>query len=188
MDWRSSEILKKAYDEYATLPALGGLRASGANFVPGDGPVPCPIMMVGEAPGATEDQERRPFVGQSGMYLNYLLETVHLDRSEVFITNVVKYRPPENRDPEPLEISASLPCLQEEILGIQPQVVCTVGRHALRAAFPDARLKIGDTHGKPWVYQGRWWLPLYHPAAALRGVVSDETMENDIRQLPTLIV
>lgn len=142
--------------------------------VPGDGPVDALIMFVGEAPGFYEDQQGIPFVGAAGRFLNELLEKSGIDRKSVYITNVIKCRPPGNRDPEIAEVVACKHFLDAQIEIISPKVVVTLGRHSMARAFSEE--KISQVHGQPRTVAGQVYFPMYHPAAALhqpslRGVV-----------------
>lgn len=155
--------------------------------VPGTGSPNAQIMFIGEAPGAQEDKLGLPFVGRSGDYLNYLLKLIDLDRDSVFITNVVKHRPPDNRDPQPAEITACKHYLDEQIALIQPAVIATLGRFSMARYFPDA--KISQIHGQP-KYEGdpvMAYYPFFHPAAALRNPNLRRDMENDMKRLPEVI-
>jgi uracil-DNA glycosylase len=138
-----------------------------ATFVPGEGAADARVVFVGEAPGANEDREGRPFVGAAGRFLDTLLAEAGLSRSEIFITNVLKSRPPGNRDPRADEVAHSWPWLEAQLAVIEPEVVVPLGRHAL-ARF-DPAVKIADVHGRPHAAGGRSLFPLYHPAAALHG-------------------
>jgi DNA polymerase len=138
-----------------------------ASFVPGEGAADARVVFVGEAPGANEDREGRPFVGAAGRFLDTLLAEAGLSRPEIFITNVLKSRPPGNRDPRPDEVAHSWPWLEAQLAVIDPEVVVPLGRHALARFDPAA--KIADVHGRPHSAGGRSLFPLYHPAAALHG-------------------
>jgi DNA polymerase len=138
-------------------------------------------MLVGEAPGATEDALGRPFVGRAGQVLDEALAQAGLARADVWITNVVKARPPGNRDPRPAEIAHWLPVLERELALIDPRVVVPLGRHALAHFAPGVR--ISDVHGTVLPFGERVLFPLYHPAAALRGKVMRETFLADARRL-----
>jgi DNA polymerase len=124
-------------------------------------------MFVGEAPGAQEDAEGRPFVGAAGQFLDRLLHGIGWPRSAVFIANIVKHRPPGNRDPQPDEIEACFDYLLAQIAIIQPKVICTLGRFAMRKLLGDDALSISRVHGTRHRRSGIWYVPLYHPAAAL---------------------
>jgi DNA polymerase len=151
------------------------------NLVPGEGNPDAAIVIVGEAPGANEDKQGRPFVGQAGKMLGALLEQAGLVREDVFITNVVKGRPPGNRDPKPDEVAHSWPWLEAQLDTIAPELVVPLGRHALRRFAPE--LKIGEVHGRAVEAGGRRLFPLYHPAAALHNRGLQATLEEDARRL-----
>ena len=141
------------------------LHQSATRGVPGEGPENARIMFVGEAPGYHEDRQARPFVGPAGKLLEELLAGIGLRREDVFITNVVKHRPPSNRDPLPEEIAACRPFLERQIGLIGPEIVGLLGRFAMEQFMPGAR--IGQAHGKPRRLGDRVFVPLVHPAAAL---------------------
>jgi uracil-DNA glycosylase len=151
------------------------------NMVPGEGDPDAEIMLVGEAPGATEDEQGRPFVGRAGQVLDEVLAEAGLAREDVYITNVVKARPPDNRDPKAGEVAHHMPWLELELALIQPSLVVPLGRHAL-AHFTDG-VKISDVHGTELTERGRSLFPLYHPAAALRGAALRESLFADARKL-----
>ncbi|MCC7543633.1 uracil-DNA glycosylase [bacterium] len=169
------------------------LCKSVTNPVPGEGSPEADIMFVGEAPGAEEDRQGRPFVGASGKFLAEMLESIGLTREEVYITNIVKYRPPNNRDPFPDEIKACLPYLLEQIDIIQPKLVAFLGRHSMSVFFPDK--KISAVHGQPmkrtYTHAGQKrtqvFLPLYHPAAALYNGGMRETLKQDFASIPDIL-
>ena len=153
--------------------------------MPGSGSAAAEVFFLGEGPGAKEDELGEPFVGRSGKYLDQLLDTVGLDRDHVFITNVVKCRPPSNRDPHVSEVEACAPYLERQLEIIQPRLIVTLGRFAMGHFFSDGQ--ISEIHGQPRRVDGTIYLPLYHPAAALyrgslRGVV-----EEDFRRIPELL-
>jgi uracil-DNA glycosylase family 4 len=152
-----------------------------ANLVPGEGDPDAAIVVVGEAPGANEDREGRPFVGQAGKMLSALLEHAGLAREDVFITNVVKGRPPGNRDPRADEVAHAWPWLEAQLAIVEPALVVPLGRHALRRFAPE--LKIGEVHGRAVEAGGRRLFPLYHPAAALHNRSLQATLEADARSL-----
>lgn len=153
--------------------------------VPGAGNPDSEIMFIGEAPGKSEDEQGIPFVGRSGQYLNYLLNLINLNRSDVFITNVVKCRPPNNRDPLTNEIDACRDYLDRQIEVIDPAVIVTVGRFSMARYFPKA--KISKIHGQPH-YEGKYaYYPIYHPAAALRNPGLRRDMEEDFKRLLEVI-
>ena len=156
----------------------------------GAGDADADVMFVGEAPGAEEDRQGLPFVGRAGQLLNQMLEEIGLSRDEVFIANVLKSRPPGNRDPQPLEIEACRPYLFEQVRLIQPKVVCTLGNFATKLLSGNPT-GISRVRGTPQVHElgarAVFLLPLFHPAAALRTPSVKETLRADIGTLPTLL-
>lgn len=159
------------------------------NLVMGDGNIDADIVLIGEAPGKKEDETGLPFVGAAGKFLNEMLETIDMQRSDIFITNIVKYRPPNNRDPNPSEKSAFWPYLVRQLDVIKPQIVVTLGRHSMEYFIPGQ--KIGEVHGQPKrITFGEARLvivPLYHPAAALYNGSMRTTLINDFMKLPKII-
>lgn len=159
------------------------------NDVPGSGSENAKIMFIGEAPGREEDLRGEPFVGAAGKFLNEMLGEVGLKREEVFIANVLKHRPPGNRDPEPNEIKACWPFLARQIEIIRPLLIVFLGRHSLNRFFPTA--KISEVHGrafrKRWQGREQVFLALYHPAAALYNGSMRETLIADFKKIPLLI-
>ncbi|MCK4317002.1 MAG: uracil-DNA glycosylase [Anaerolineae bacterium] len=153
--------------------------------VPGEGPEDAEIIFIGEAPGFHEDQQGRPFVGAAGRFLEELLESIGLTRDDVFIANVIKCRPPSNRDPLPDEIEACKPFLDRQIELIQPKLVVTLGRFSMARAFPKAR--ISRIHGQPRKIGGVLYYPMYHPAAALHQPSLRSTVKEDMRRIPELL-
>ncbi len=153
--------------------------------VPGEGPAQAEIMFIGEGPGFYEDQQGRPFVGPSGKFLEELLASINLKRQDVFITNVVKHRPPENRDPEPDEIAACAGYLDRQIEALQPKVIVTLGRFSMARYFPNA--KITAIHGQARTVNGRVIVAMYHPAAGLRLETTRQALVEDFKKLPQLI-
>ena len=150
--------------------------------VPGEGAGQAEILFLGEAPGWHEDQSGRPFVGPAGQFLEDLLRRVSLERSQVFITNVVKCRPPNNRDPMPWEVQACHQYLQRQLELIQPTVVTILGRIALAQFFP--KESIARAHGTWRWKDGLLYFAMYHPAAALHQGSLRRTIEEDIKKLP----
>jgi uracil-DNA glycosylase family 4 len=153
--------------------------------VPGEGPADSEIMFIGEAPGFHEDQQGRPFVGAAGRFLEELLESIGLTRQDVYIANVIKCRPPGNRDPLPDEIEACKPFLDRQLDLIQPKLVVTLGRFSMARAFPKAR--ISQIHGQPRKIGGIVYYPMYHPAAALHQPSLRRTVEEDMQRIPKLL-
>jgi DNA polymerase len=162
-----------------------GLCAGRTNVVPGEGNADADIMCIGEGPGFYEDQQGRPFVGASGKFLDELLARIGLDRRKVFIANVVKCRPPNNRDPQPEEIEACAKYLDEQIRVIDPKVIVTLGRHSMQRYFPGEA--ISRVHGQPRRKDGRIIVPMYHPAAALHQGSLRRVIEADFRRLPEFL-
>ncbi|MDQ2654954.1 MAG: uracil-DNA glycosylase [Chloroflexota bacterium] len=161
------------------------LHRTRTNSVPGEGPADARIMFIGEAPGWNEDQQGRPFVGAAGKFLEELLGAAGLKRSDVFITNVVKSRPPGNRDPLPDEIAACAPFLQRQIDAIDPDVIVTLGRFSMAKWFPGER--ISKIHGQPKKDGKRLIVPMYHPAAALHQQALKATILEDFAKLPRIL-
>lgn len=153
--------------------------------VPGEGPENANLMFIGEAPGFHEDQQGRPFVGAAGKFLEELVESIGLTREDVYIANVIKCRPPGNRDPLPDEIEACQPFLDRQIELIQPKIVVTLGRFSMARAFPKAR--ISRIHGQPRKVGGIVYYPMYHPAAALHQPSLRRIIEEDMRCIPDLL-
>jgi len=162
---------------------LGRLRT---HAVPGEGPADAEIMFIGEAPGNHEDRQGRPFVGASGRLLEKLLAQIELTREDVYITNVVKCRPPSNRDPLPLEIESCIPWLHQQIAFIDPLVIITLGRFSMAQFFPSSA-RITRVHGQPLMQEGRVIVPMFHPAAALRNPNWMQDMEADFARIPDLL-
>lgn len=172
------------YEEIADCPrcvlALGRSRT-----VPGSGPAPCDLMFVGEGPGQREDELGLPFVGRSGQFLDELLASIGRSRRDVYVTNVVKCRPPANRDPQPDEIAACADFLDRQIAGVRPRVIATLGRFSMARWFPGER--ISRIHGQARSFDGLTIIPMYHPAAALRDGSLRAVMRQDFAQIPHLL-
>lgn len=156
-----------------------------SNLVFGEGNPQAQVVFVGEAPGANEDQQKRPFVGRAGQLLNKLIEGVGWKREEVYITNIVKRRPPENRDPLPEEIEAYKPYLETELSIINPKVIVPLGRFAMSYFMPEG--KISRDQGSVFLSKGILIMPMYHPAAALRNPKLVVDLQNAFSKLPRLI-
>src|SRR6185437_13237611 len=133
-----------------------------------------------------EDEQGLPFVGAAGKFLNEMLEGIGMKRADIYITNIVKYRPPENRDPFPDEKGAFLPYLKEQISVIKPKMIVTLGRHSMEMLLPPG-LKISDCHGQPKRYKGQVYMPLFHPAAALYNGGMRQTLIDDFSQIPRIL-
>ena len=153
--------------------------------VPGEGPANAEIMFIGEGPGFHENEQGRPFVGAAGKYLDELLAKINLKRSQVFIANVVKCRPPGNRDPMPEELEACRDYLERQIQAINPKVIVTLGRFSMANFLPNA--KISSVHGQAIKVKGRLVVAMYHPAAALHQGSLKPIVEHDFLRLPELI-
>lgn len=153
--------------------------------VPGAGNPTADILFIGEGPGYHEDKQGLPFVGRSGKYLEKLLALINLTRDDVFITNVVKSRPPDNRDPLPAEIAACKGYLDRQIALIDPLVIVTLGRFSMARYFPNG--KITKIHGQAMIEGGRAFIPLFHPAAVLRNQSLEPVMEEDFRSIPVVL-
>ncbi len=162
-----------------------GLCNGRTNAVPGEGNADAEIMFIGEGPGFYEDQQGRPFVGASGKFLDELLASITLDRRKVFIANVVKCRPPNNRDPQPDEIEACGVYLQQQIAVIDPKVIVTLGRYSMQRYFPGEA--ISRIHGQPRRKDERIIVPMYHPAAALHQGSLRKVIEADFAKLPDFL-
>jgi uracil-DNA glycosylase family 4 len=186
------------------------LAKSAKNLVMGDGNPDADIVFIGEAPGKNEDEQGLPFVGAAGKFLNEMLATIGLERSDIYITNIVKYRPPNNRDPLPEEKAAFLPFLQAQLDVIRPKIIVTLGRHSMDSLLPG--LQISKVHGQPkrirvksneyratnsqgsgldthdsqvvktWVI-----MPLFHPAAALYNGAMRQTLIDDFTKIPEVL-
>jgi DNA polymerase len=176
--------LPELYQEISAC-TLCRLHESRTNTVPGEGPPDAEIMFIGEGPGFHEDQQGRPFVGRSGDLLEKFLAMIGLTRDQVYIANVVKCRPPNNRDPLPSEIETCRPYLDRQIELIDPRVIVTLGRYSMERYFPGA--KISKVHGRARREGTRVYLPLYHPAYVLRNARALPAAEADFRKIPKLL-
>ncbi len=161
------------------------LHVGRTKAVPGDGAADAQIMFIGEAPGFHEDQQGLPFVGAAGRLLNELLEKAGIDRQQVFITNVIKCRPPGNRDPELDEVETCKPYLDQQIEVINPKVIVTLGRHSMARAYPDEKISV--VHGQPRKVGDLVYFPMFHPAAALHQPSLRSVVEADFRLLKDLL-
>lgn len=161
------------------------LAKGATQLVFGVGSPDAQIVFIGEAPGKNEDLQGEPFVGAAGKFLNEMLEMIGLKRADVYITNIVKYRPPGNRDPLPDEKEAFMPYLESQLDVIKPVLTVTLGRHSLNCFLPE--LRISECHGKPKRYKGRIYLPLFHPAAALYNGDMRQTLIDDFASIPAII-
>lgn len=180
----AAEILQQIANEVRACTACR-LHQSATRAVPGEGPADAKVMFIGEAPGFNEDRQGRPFVGAAGQFLEELLGLAGLRRSQVFIANVIKHRPPNNRDPEPDEIAACSQFLDRQIAALNPLVIVTLGRFSMARWFPGE--KISRIHGQPRWIDGRMIIPMMHPAAALHQPQYRALIEADFRKLPEFI-
>ena len=162
-----------------------GLSYSRKNTVPGEGPANAEILFIGEGPGFYENEQGRPFVGQAGKYLEELLHKVGLKREEVFITNVVKCRPPGNRDPQEEELAACRDYLDRQVRTLNPRIIITLGRHSMARYFTDAKISL--IHGKAIWIKGQMIVVMYHPAAGLHQPNLKPAIEKDFLKLPEYI-
>ncbi len=181
----ADEVLKQVADETSVCTKCE-LHHSRINAVPGEGPSNADLLFIGEGPGFHENEQGRPFVGAAGRFLEELLENVGMSREQVYITNVVKCRPPGNRDPRPEEIEiCTRDYLDRQIQSIKPKVIVTLGRFSMALYLPNA--KISEVHGQPLRVKGRLVVPMYHPAAALHQGSLRPVIESDFSKLPELI-
>lgn len=182
--------LKRVYQQLEANVKDLPLAKQATDIVPGEGNPDAEIMFIGEAPGYNEAVQRRPFVGKSGQFFRKTLkEEAGISEKEVYISNIVKVRPPENRDPSPAEIAAYKPCLDEEIEIIQPEVIVTLGRFSMGKFLND--VKISQVHGRlhtvKWEDQRMFVLPMFHPAAALRQGKFRQAFIEDFTKLPKIL-
>lgn len=161
------------------------LRAGCRQAVPGEGNIDSPVVFIGEGPGRVEDEEGRPFVGPAGQLLAQALAAIDLKREDIYITNVVKCRPPENRDPSAEEVEEHRPFLARELSLIRPKLIVLLGRHALHWFLPEE--KISAVRGTAKRRGDQIFFPVYHPAAALYDPRLRETFINDIKKIPLLL-
>ncbi len=184
-----AEQLKQIHEKWFVKNTCP-LKKVATQPVPGAGNPSAEIVFIGEAPGKDEDIQGIPFVGRAGQFLNEMLGEIGMKREDIYITNIVKYRPPNNRDPLPTEKEDCAPWLYEELSFIAPKIIVFLGRHSMNDFFPD--LKISNVHGKlihkkfqhiPTEY----FLPLYHPASALYNGGMRETLLKDFKKIPKAI-
>lgn len=179
------EQLQQIKTDILTQKICPELAAGATQLVFGDGNPDAEIVFIGEAPGKKEDEQGLPFVGAAGQFLNEMLDSIGLQRGDIYITNIVKYRPPENRDPFPDEKAAFLPFLRAQLQVIKPKIVVTLGRHSMECFMPD--LKISVCHGQPKRLSGQVYLPLFHPAAALYNGGMRQTLIDDFMKIPRIL-
>ena len=180
----TEEILKEVAAEVSVCTKCD-LCKGRTKAVPGEGNPHAQVMFIGEGPGFHEDKQGRPFVGPAGQFLEELLASINLKRADVFITNVVKCRPPGNRDPLPAEIDACNGYLDRQIAAIDPQVIVTLGRFSMAKFFGGE--KISTIHGRARKVDGRMCIAMYHPAAGLHQQSLKESIRTDFKKIPLLI-
>ncbi len=184
-----SEELAKIHEK-SPAESKCELKKTALRGVPGDGNAEAEVVFIGEAPGKSEDEGGRPFIGAAGKFLSEMLADIGMKREDIYITNIVKYRPPNNRDPLPEEKDACREWLHEELNLIAPKLIIFLGRHSMNDFFPD--LKISDAHGK-LVHKKfariktEYFLPLYHPAAALYDGSMREILIADFKKIPLIL-
>lgn len=161
------------------------LKATATQLVFGTGNPDTEVVFIGEAPGKNEDLQGEPFVGAAGKFLNEMLAAIGLERKDIYITNIVKYRPPDNRDPTPEEIAEFIPYLKRQLKVIRPKLVVFLGRHSMSVFLPE--LRISQAHGKPVRKGGQVYLPLFHPAAALYNGGMRQTLIDDFSLIPAIL-
>lgn len=185
----NTTLLQQIADEIVSNNVCENLRKESIQLVCGDGDPNADIVFIGEAPGKKEDESGLPFVGAAGKFLNEMLETIGLKREDIYITNIVKYRPPNNRDPLPEEKKAFWPYLLRQLDVIAPQLVVTLGRHSMEYFLPNQ--KISAIHGEPKRIQlgerKQVVMPLFHPAAALYNGGLRQTLIDDFSKIPAII-
>ena len=184
-----SEELKKIH-EYWFTHCTCELKKTATQPVPGNGNPESQIVFIGEAPGKSEDRDGIPFIGAAGKFLAEMLEKIGLKREEIYITNIVKYRPPNNRDPLPEEKDACREWLHQELNFIKPKLIVFLGRHSMNDFFPTET--ISNVHGKLLIkkfknIETKYFLPLYHPAAALYNGGMRETLMLDFKKIPKIL-
>ena len=178
--------LAELYRKIAACRDCEELAITRTQTVPGEGPEKPQIVFIGEAPGYHEDQQGRPFVGQAGQFLEQLLNSIGLKRSDVYICNVIKCRPPNNRDPLPIEIKNCQKWLDQQLELLSPKMIVTLGRYSLARFFPGE--PISKVHGKARKQDNIIYFAMYHPAAALHQQSLRQTIEADMLKIPPLLV
>ena len=179
------EELQKIKADILTQKVCPELAKGATQLVFGDGSANAELVFIGEAPGKHEHEQGLPFVGAAGKFLNEMLASIGLKRADVYITNIVKYRPPDNRDPYPDEKTEFLPFLRKQLEVIKPKLVITLGRHSMECFLPG--LQISQCHGQPKRYKGQVYLPLFHPAAALYNGAMRQTLIDDFMKIPQIL-
>lgn len=177
-----NDSLKKLYVEVRACRKCP-LYKSAKNPVPGAGSGKAEILFVGEGPGEKEDELGLPFVGAAGKFLDQMLAEINLTRDDVYIANVVKHRPPGNRDPKPEEVEACFPYLLRQIKILKPKIIVCLGRHSLGQFLPDIG-PISAVHGRAFIRRGQVYMALYHPAVGLYNGGMRQTLINDFKKIP----
>jgi uracil-DNA glycosylase len=180
-----TQLLENIKEEIIKQKICPDLAQQATQMVFGDGDPDAELVFIGEAPGKNEDEQGKPFVGAAGKFLNEMLAGIGLKRENVYITNIVKYRPPNNRDPLAEEKAAFLPFLRSQLDVIKPKLVVTLGRHSMDSLLPG--LQISKVHGQPKRYTGQVYLPLFHPAAALYNGGMRQTLIEDFERIPKVL-
>jgi DNA polymerase len=178
--------LDKLKEEIIKRKICPELANGATQLVFGDGSPDAEVVFIGEAPGKNEDEQGLPFVGAAGRFLNEMLEAIGMKRQDIYITNIVKYRPPGNRDPFPDEKVEFLPFLKKQLAIIKPKLIVTLGRHSMESLLPPG-LRISQVHGQPKRYNGEVYLPLFHPAAALYNGGMRQSLIDDFERIPTVL-
>src|SRR3954468_15939380 len=178
-------LLDQIKADIITKNVCPDLAQEATQLVFGDGSPDAELVFFGEAPGKNEDEQGLPFVGAAGRFLDEMLAGIGLKRSDIYITNIVKYRPPDNRDPYPDEKAAFLPYLRSQLEVIKPKLVVTLGRHSMDSLLPG--LQISKVHGQPKRYSGQVYMPLFHPAAALYNGSMRQTLLEDFERIPMVL-
>jgi DNA polymerase len=180
------DTLDQIYLDYANDTAFDFLRRDSNKLVKGTGPLDPAVIFIGEAPGANEDKKGLPFVGRAGHYLDKLLKSIELDRADVFMTNIVKYRPKDNRDPTYGEIVQSKKYLDRELALLDCNIIVPLGRHALSVFLPNHQLK--EAHGRSFHIESEVIIPQYHPAVGLyRPDAMGPVLESDFQQIALVL-
>lgn len=183
--WAKQAQLDQIAAEIVENNVCPDLAKQAKHLVFGEGNPDANVVFIGEAPGKKEDETGKPFVGAAGRFLDELLVSIGLKREDIFVTNIVKYRPPNNRDPRPEEKAEFLPYLQAQLEVIKPKLLVTLGRHSTNCFLPD--LQISKAHGQPVKWHDWTILPLYHPAAALYNGSMRQTLIDDFAVITKLI-
>ncbi|MEX2438099.1 MAG: uracil-DNA glycosylase [Candidatus Babeliales bacterium] len=178
--------LQELYNQYRNIDLLQLADFEGRNFVPGEGNVNAQLMLIGEAPGRFEDQAQRPFIGRAGQLLTKALESLRISREQVFISNVVKYRPPKNRTPYAHEVAAFKELILKEIEIINPLVICLLGTTATQTLLGQDK-QISQVRGKLFALATRTAIPVYHPAYLLRNPSAMPHLISDLKEVLPLI-